>query len=119
MYTATDPGRSTLTDYADPLRHELDAATEQARAAGTDHDAALAAADRFAVLIRTLDELREKASEQTKELIAAAIRGGVDPRDFYGRPFSGTVVRAVAKSKAEITFPHRGRRPRTRPDTND
>lgn len=106
-----------MTDYADALRRELEAATAKARTATTNHDAALAAADRLASLIRTLDDARRKASDEAKALIGAAVQAGIDPRDFYGRPFSSTIVRDTA-ARVGVTFPHRGRRPRTRPSTD-
>jgi hypothetical protein len=107
------PRATDVNDYADALRRELSAAIEQAQPATQDHDAALAAADRFTDLIRTLDSIRREASDEAKKLIGSAIRAGVDPHDFYGRPFTGTVVRSVA-SQAGYVFPHRGRRPSSR-----
>jgi hypothetical protein len=113
-----------VNDYADALRRELAAATEQARPATEDHDAALAAADRFADLIRTLEGIRREASDEAKKLIGAAIQSGIDPREFYGRPFTGTVVRDITRESvtprryADL-FAHRGRRPTSKPNREE
>lgn len=102
--------------FSRELRTELVAATEQAQLAGDNLDAIYTALDRLGAMVKALDDVRAAAGEETKELIARALRLGVDPRDLYGRPFSSTIVREVATKRAGLNFPHRGRRPRTTPN---
>lgn len=56
-------------------------------------------------------QARQESWAQARRLIAAALLAGVDPHELYGRPFSSTVVRAIA---AELKVPvvRPARRPR-------
>lgn len=101
-------------DVARLLQRELIGATEQAQLAEGEAEKVLAALDRFAALIVAVDNTRLAAASETKKLIEAALRAGVDPRDLYGRPFSNTVVREIA-GKLGIKLGKRGPRPRRLP----
>lgn len=108
-------GRTPAGDaFSREIRAELHGATEQARAAGDNPDEVLAALDRLADMVTALDETRAATSDETKRLIVRALKLHVDPRDLYGRPFSSTVVRDIAK-EVGITFERPGPRPRRRP----
>lgn len=88
-----------------------DACRDAQGADDQDTPAMLAALDRYAGLVSQLADARGLASAGAHDLIARLLRAGVDQRDLYGRPFSATVVRNVARDLG-LEPPPPGPRPR-------
>ncbi len=93
------------------LLEEIRGAQEQADEAGEDQLKLVHALTRMTDLITALDRARYEVGANVKELIVKALKAGVDPRDLYGRPFSNTLVREIAKEHG-VKLPGPGRRPR-------
>ena len=88
-----------MTDLSAAIEAQLDAAVP---ARSDDPEQVLVALDQLTSLIGALDRGRSRATDRAKELTRAALRGGVDYRDLYGRPLSHPVVRQIATEEGIV-----------------